>query len=479
MVFDSVAFKSVVSNGLVLDKNGQKMSKRLGNAVDSFKIIKQYGADASRWYMLSNAQPWDNLKFDEEGIVETTRKLFSTLYNTYSFFALYANLDQWKSNDASVMPVSERPEIDRWILSRLHGLVDAYHEDMNAFDVTSACRRIEVFVNDHLSNWYVRLNRRRFWKGELSEDKKAAYATLFECLTVVSQLISPVAPFFGDWLFQNLTKSSDSYVESVHLSDLPAPVHELKDEALIRRMDYAQHISSLVLSIRKKEKLRVRLPLRRIMLPVLDENFKEDIEQVKDLILSEVNVKEVEYISGTSGIVTKKAKPNFKTLGKRLGKNMKTAAELIQSLDQEAIAKFESGGDLTIFIEGQEYTLSKEDIEIFSEDIPGWQVASEDGITVALDVQIDDDLIAEGTARELVNRIQNLRKSSGLNVTDRINVAIEEKPMVRNAVEKFGDYIKTETLADDISVDDQKEFSTVSQTEWLEGEFIGIELQKT
>lgn len=487
MVFDSVAFKNVVSNGLVLDKNGQKMSKRLGNTADPFKTIDQYGADATRWYMLSNAQPWDNLKFDEEGITETTRKLFSTLYNTYSFFALYANLDQWKSNDATVMAVAERPEIDRWILSRLHGLVDTYHDDMNGFDVTTACRRIETFVNDHLSNWYVRLNRRRFWKGELSDDKKAAYATLYECLTVIAQLISPVAPFFGDWLYRNLTTSAGNQPESVHLSDLPTPAHELKDDVLIRRMNYAQHISSLVLSIRKKEKLRVRLPLRRIMLPVIDENFKDDVEQVKDLILSEVNVKEIEYISSTAGMVSRKAKANFKTLGKRLGKNMKTAADLIQGLNQEAINDFDKGGQLTMFIEGQEYELGREDIEIISEDIPGWQVASEDGITVALDITIDDELMAEGIARELVNRIQNLRKNTGLNVTDRITIIVEDLESIRYAVEKFGDYIKAETLADEIDLFSPSpsigeiligDVPHYAQVEWLDGESIVLEIRK-
>ena len=479
MAFDSVAYKNVVSNGLVLDKKGQKMSKRLGNAVDPFSTINQYGADATRWYMLSNAQPWDNLKFDEEGIVETTRKLFSTLYNTYSFFALYANLDGWKSNEKELI-VGERPEIDRWILSRLHLLVDDYHADMDSFDVTSACRRIEVFVNDHLSNWYVRLNRRRFWKGELSEDKRSAYATLYECLTVVSQLISPVAPFFSDWLFRNLTQHNPQLPESVHLSDLPAPMHELKDEDLIRRMDYAQQISSLVLSIRKKEKLRVRLPLRRVMLPILHDHFKEDIEQVKALILAEVNVKDIEYISGTSGIVSKKAKPNFKTLGKRLGKHMKAAAELIQALDQESIANFENTGQLHLTIDGQTVDLTREDIEIYSEDIPGWQVASEDGITVALDIHLDDDLIAEGTARELVNRIQNLRKNSGLNVTDRILVAIEEKPVVETAIEKYGEYIKDETLADGIEIVRNGSSShQLSAVEWLEGDSIGIEIKKS
>ncbi len=478
MVMDSVAFKNVVSNGLVLDKNGQKMSKRLGNAVDPFMTINKYGADAPRWYMLSNAQPWDNLKFDEDGITETTRKLFSTLYNTYSFFALYANLDQWKSDDTGNIPVALRPEIDRWILSRLHTLVDAYHDNMDAFDVTTACRDIEVFVNDHLSNWYVRLNRRRFWKGELSDDKRAAYATLFECLTVVSQMISPVAPFFADWFYKNLTGSSGKYPESVHLSDLPSASHELKDEAMIRRMDYAQHISSLVLSIRKKEKLRVRLPLRRIMLPVIDDLFHDDIEQVKDLILSEVNVKEIEYIVNTSGIVSKKAKANFKTLGKKLGKNMKAAADLIAGLPQEEINRFESGGELTMFIEGQEYILGKEDIEISSEDIPGWLVASEDNITVALDVTLDDALIAEGTARELVNRIQNLRKSSGLNVTDRIKIKIEELQGISDAVKTFGEYIKTETLADKIILEKNKSPLGANKVEWLDGTEIYISIEK-
>ncbi len=475
MVFDSIAFKNVVSNGLVLDKNGQKMSKRLGNAADPFKTIDKYGADATRWYMLSNAQPWDNLKFDEDGIVESTRKLFSTLYNTYSFFSLYANLDEWRSNDQAVPPVADRPEIDRWILSRLHTLIDAYQSDMDDFDVTTSCRRIELFVNDHLSNWYVRLNRRRFWKGELSDDKRAAYATLHECLVTIAQMISPVAPFFSDWLYANLTAHDDKQMESVHLSDLPKSSKELIDAALIRRMDYAQQISSLILSIRKKEKLRVRLPLRRILLPVIDDQFQADIEQVKSLILSEVNVKGVEYITDTTGIVSKKAKPNFKTLGKRLGKNMKVAAGIIDGFDQDAIAKFEKDGVFKINIEGEDFNLDREDIEVISEDIPGWQVASEDGVTVALDVTLDDALKAEGTARELVNRIQNLRKSSGLNVTDRIQVRVESLEGIEEAILKFGDYIKAETLADSLegvtSYDGDK-------VDWLEGEEIGLDVIK-
>ena len=491
MVFDSVAFKNVVSNGLVLDKNGQKMSKRLGNAADPFVIINQYGADAARWYMLSNAQPWDNLKFDEDGIVESTRKLFSTLYNTYSFFALYANLDNWKADDRELMPVANRPEIDRWILSRLHSLLDQFHQDMDDFDVTAACRKIEIFVSDHLSNWYVRLNRRRFWKGELSPDKRAAYATLHECLLVTSQMISPVAPFFSDWLYQNLTSFSKTYSESVHLSDLPKATDELLDDALMRRMDYAQHISSLILSIRKKEKLRVRLPLRRILLPVLNDTFQEDIELVKDLILSEVNVKEIEFITNTEGIVSKKAKANFKTLGKRLGKNMKEAADIIQSLDQQAIAEFEKNGSISIILnsnidptldpninptlKGGEIKLEADDLEIVSEDIPGWQVASEDGITVALDVSLDENLISEGTARELVNRIQNLRKNSGLNVTDRIKIKIEALEGVEAAVSSYGGYIQNETLANSIHVEPIVDGTVV---EWMDGEEISILVEK-
>jgi isoleucyl-tRNA synthetase len=475
MVFDSVAFKNVVSNGLVLDKNGQKMSKRLGNAVDPFLTIDQYGADATRWYMLSNAQPWDNLKFDEEGIVESTRKLFSTLYNTYSFFALYANLDNWKAADKQVMTVAERPEIDRWILSRLHTLMDAYHQDMDDFDVTSACRKIEIFVSDHLSNWYVRLNRRRFWKGELTEDKRAAYETLHECLLAISQMISPVAPFFSEWLFRNLTGFSNTYPESVHLSDLPEVTHALLDEDLMRRMDYAQHISSLILSIRKKEKLRVRLPLRRILLPVINDTFKVDVEQVKDLILSEVNVKEIEFITDTAGIVSKKAKPNFKSLGKRMGKKMKQAADAIQALDQNAILDFEKKGTLNLSLEGEVFELRNEDLEIISEDIPGWQVASEDGITVALDVSLDEHLIAEGTARELVNRIQNLRKNNGLNVTDRITVKIESLAGIAQSISEFGHYIQNETLANSIEVMPMVDGTVV---EWMDGEEISIAVEK-
>jgi isoleucyl-tRNA synthetase len=389
---------------------------------------------------------------------------------------VYANLDHWRGDDAEVLPVQQRPEIDRWILSRLHTLIDDYHACMDDFDVTTACREIEAFVSDHLSNWYVRLNRRRFWKGDLTEDKREAFATLYECLISLSQMISPVAPFFSEWLYRNLTGFSDNYPESVHLSDLPRATHELLDQDLMRRMDYAQHISSLVLSIRKKEKLRVRLPLRKILLPVLDNRFKSDVEAVKELILSEVNVKEIEYITDTAGVVSKKAKPNFKTLGKRLGKNMKVASDAIQALQQEEIQEFEKTGVLNLQLNGEDIPLQKEDLEIISEDIPGWQVASEDGVTVALDITLDENLISEGTARELVNRIQNLRKSQGLNVTDRIKIGIERLGGIEEAVASFGAYIKTETLAEDLQVLPIVDGEVV---EWLDGEEIVIAIERS
>lgn len=484
MAFDSVAFKNVVSNGLVLDKNGQKMSKRLGNAVDPFKTINQFGADATRWYLVSNAQPWDNLKFDEEGIVESTRKLFSTLYNTYSFFALYANLDGWTIDEQNVTPVAERPEIDRWILSKLFSLVKVYRQHMDDYDVTSACRAIEEYVDDHLSNWYVRLNRRRFWKGDLTEDKRMAYETLFECLMVVNQLMSPVAPFFTDWMYRNLTdavrdkavaKQTPLRYSSVHLTDLTVPDDKFIDTALEQRMDYAQQISSLVLSIRKKEKIRVRQPLRRILLAVKDDNFVEQVDQIKALVLSEVNIKDIEYIADTAGMVSKKAKPNFKTLGKRLGKNMKIAAELIQAMDQDAINMFEKNGTWPLEVEGESVVLERDDLEILSEDIPGWQVATGGGITVALDITLDDILVAEGTARELVNRIQNLRKSGGFDVTDRIRVRVASGMGVDQAVQQFGDYIKSETLAVALETGLTSGGEAV---EWLDGESLQIEITK-
>lgn len=463
MVFDSVAFRNVVSNGLVQDKHGQKMSKRLGNAVEPFETLATYGADATRWYMISNAQPWDNLKFDVDGIAEVRRKFFGTLYNTYSFFALYANIDGFKINEQEIVPVSERPEIDRWIISKLHSLIKAYRKEMDDYEPTRACRLIDEFVNDQLSNWYVRLSRRRFWKGKMSADKQAAYETLFECLTVTAQLMAPVSPFFADWLYRNLTApvrqlakehNTPLKEDSIHLTFLVEPEDKVIDLQLEQRMDYAQRISSLVLSLRKKVGIRVRQPLRRILLPVLDESFKDQVDAVNNLILAEVNVKEIEYITDTSGIIRKRIKPNFKTLGRRLGKHMKSASKLIQAFSQKEITELENSGSTILTIEGIDYRLGIEDFEISTEDIPGWQVASDGQITVALDTSIDEILEAEGIAKELVNRIQNIRKSKGFNVTDKIVVVLEKNIAIKPALDNFSDYICNETLAVQLNVEE-------------------------
>lgn len=461
MVYDSVAFKNVVSNGLVLAKDGQKMSKRLGNAVDPFETIATYGADATRWYMISNSQPWDNLKFDIEGVGEVRTKLFGKLYNTYSFFALYANVDKFVINEMDIVPHSERPELDRWIISKLHSLVKEVTESYADYEPTKAARAVESFVDEHLSNWYVRLSRRRFWKGDMSLDKKSAYETLFECLMVVGQLMAPIAPFFAEWLYKNLTdnirdkaKANNTPLqhESVHLSLLTKAEDAVIDKALEERMDYAQRISSLVLSLRKKEKIRVRQPLRKILLPILDESFQVQVDSVKNLILAEVNVKEIEYVTDTAGLVNKKIKPNFKTLGKRLGKNMKAGADIISSLGQDDIATIEKTNSFTLSINGDTYDLTLEDFEITAEDIPGWQVATDGALTVALDVSLDDELEAEGMARDIVNRIQNIRKDRDFDVTDRIVVQLQRDAAVLPAVEQFGDYIKSETLADSLEL---------------------------
>ncbi len=454
MVFDSVAFKNVVSNGLVLDKEGRKMSKRYGNAVDPFDTIATYGADATRWYMISNAQPWDNLKFDLDGVDEVRRKFFGTLYNTYSFFALYANIDKFTYREAKV-PMAQRPEIDRWIISLLNTLVKEVEAEYADYEPTNATRKVMNFVDAHLSNWYVRLCRRRFWKGDYTEDKIAAYQTLYTCLATIARLMAPVSPFFSDWLYRNLndaTKKEDHI--SVHLADFPVAEKTLIDKALEQRMDYAQRISSLVLSLRKKEKMRVRQPLQKILLPVLDESFKEQVEGVKDLVLSEVNIKEIEYLTDTTGILKKKIKPNFKTLGRRLGKNMKAAAQIIGRMNQQDIAQIEKSNSYTLSINGDSYQLSAEDFEITTDDIPGWQVASDGPLTVALDVTVTDELLAEGMARELVNRIQNIRKDKDYNVTDNISVKLERHEQVVPAVEQFGEYIKTETLASKLELVD-------------------------
>lgn len=446
MVFGKVAYKNVVSNGLVLDKNGVKMSKRLGNVIDPFETIAEYGADATRWYMISNAQPWDNLKFDLEGIDEVRRKFFGTLFNTYSFFALYANIDGFSYSENKI-PLAERQEIDRWIISLLNSLVQEVDAEYSDYEPTNATRKIMTFVDEHLSNWYVRLCRRRFWKGEYSQDKIAAYQTLYECLSTISKLMAPVGPMFSDWLYKNLNDATGLEArESVHLADFPQADTSAIDKTLEQRMDYAQRISSLVLSIRKKEGLRVRQPLTKILLPVLDPLFINQVDAVKELILSEVNVKEIEYITDTDGFINKKAKANFKTLGKILGKHMKAGQAMIAEFDQKAISQLEKTNAYTLEIEGEKFVLTTEDIEISFDEIPGWQVAVDRDITVALDISLTDDLIAEGFARELVNRIQNIRKTSDFNVTDKITIAIEDHEIIRPAVAQFGEYIKAEVL---------------------------------
>lgn len=455
LVFEDVAYKNVVSNGLVLDKNGQKMSKRLGNAVDPFETLKTYGPDATRWYMISNANPWDNLKFDLNGIGEVQRKFFGTLYNTYSFFTLYANIDNFQYEEVDVF-LEQRPEIDRWILSELHTLiqdVDAFYAD---YEPTKATRAISDFVQENLSNWYVRLSRRRFWKGDYEQDKISAYQTLFTCLLDISKLIAPVAPFFADRLYQDLTSVLDKDVpESVHLADFPKADTSMINKSLEEKMHTAQIISSLVLSLRKKEKIKVRQPLKRIMIPVLDQNFKADVEAVADLIKSEVNVKTIEFIDDTSDLLIKSIKPNFKVLGPKYGKDMKFAVKAVNQLTKSDIAKIESDGQIEVEINGNPETLSIDEVEITSQDIEGWLVASQNNITVALDIHIDEKLKNEGIARELVNRIQNLRKDSDLNVTDHIDISIQNDNNIINAVEENLTYIKRETLTENITFADQ------------------------
>ena len=424
MNFDSVAYKNVVSNGLVLDKNGNKMSKRLGNAIDPFETIEKYGADATRWYMIANAAPWDNLKFDVEGIGEVQRKLFGTLYNTYGFFALYANVDNFTVDLSNTVNVSKRSELDRWILSKLNSLVKDVTEQYETFEPHKAARYIEEFVDEHLSNWYIRLSRRRFWKGDMSEDKKAAYETLFECLNTLSQLMSPIAPFFADWLYQNLNDVSGD-VNSVHLTNYPKVDLSVIDSSLEKRMEMAQKISSMILSIRKKENLRVRQPLQKIRIPILDAEFRQHVEAVKDIILAEVNVKELEFVTEEEAHIVKNLKLNFKTLGAKCGKHMKTVQAYANDNGTLIISGIEKTGQFKMNVEGEEIVLENEDVEIIPVDIPGWKVANSGQITVALDVTLTNALKEEGLARELVNRIQNMRKDSGLDVTDKILVKIQ------------------------------------------------------
>lgn len=450
MVFDSVAFKNIISNGLVLDKNGNKMSKRLNNAVDPFSTIEEFGSDPLRWYMITNAQPWDNLKFDMSGLDEVKRKFFGTLYNTYSFFALYANVDNFSHSEAEI-PVEERPEIDRWIISLLNTLIKEVKESYENYDLTRAGRAIQDFVTENLSNWYVRLNRKRYWGGEYDKDKIAAYLTLYACLETVSKLAAPIAPFYMERLFMDLNNATGKHKEdSVHLALFPEYDPMLIDKDLEERMDIAQKVSSMILGLRRKVSIRVRQPLQKIMVPVPDRAFRERFEAVKDLILAEVNVKEVEYIDDTASVVKKKIKPNFKTLGPRYGKMMKDISNAVAQLSSAEIAKFEANGGYTIVIDDKEVLLEAVDVEIISEDIPGWQVANEGKLTVALDVTVTDELRNEGIAREFVNRIQNIRKEAGFDVTDKITLQIEDHEFVREAVKKHAGYIGSQTLATDV-----------------------------
>jgi isoleucyl-tRNA synthetase len=448
LVFDKVAYKNVVSNGLVLDKNGQKMSKRLGNAADPFETLNEYGPDATRWYMISNANPWDNLKFDLEGIAEVRRKFFGTLYNTYSFFALYANIDKFTYAEAEI-PLKERPEIDQWIISELNTLVKVVDEAYADYEPTKAARAISEFVQENLSNWYVRLCRRRFWKGEYAQDKIAAYQTLYTCLLTISKLGAPIAPFFMDKLYRDLTLATQSEkFDSVHLAEFPKYVGNFVDKLLERKMQKAQTISSLVLSLRKKEMIKVRQPLQKIMIPVLDDGFRAEIEAVSDLIKAEVNVKEIVLLDDASGILVKQIKPNFKALGPRFGKDIGLISKEIQGFSQEQISQLDKAGSIAIVISGNSITLSLEDVEISSQDIEGWLVANSNGITVALDITISGELKQEGIARELVNRIQNIRKDSGFEVTDKIKVHLQKNPELEKAVAANEAYIKSETLTE-------------------------------
>ena len=455
MLFDSVAFKNIISNGLVLDKNGNKMSKRLGNAVDPFEVLEKYGTDAVRWYMISNSQPWDNLKFDVDGVDEVRRKFFGTLYNTYSFFALYANVDGFTGQEPEI-PVAERPEIDRWIISLLNTLVKSVTDSLENYDPTPAARAIQDFVNENLSNWYVRLNRKRFWGGGMTSDKLAAYQTLYTCIETVSMLAAPFAPFITDRIFTDLNAVSGKHSDiSVHLADFPVYHEELVDAKLEEMMALAQKVSSMVLALRRKVNIKVRQPLSKIVIPVLDPAIKTAIEAVSGLILGEVNVKELEFIEDTTGVITKRIKPNFKTLGPRYGKQMKQISALVAQLSQSDIAQIERTDSWTAEIDGVKIEATAADFDIVSEDMPGWLVATEGKLTVALDIMVSDELRREGLARELVNRIQNIRKDSGFEVTDRIRIEIERNDEIAGAVESFGDYIASQTLAVSVDVVDK------------------------
>lgn len=465
MLFDSVAFKNIISNGLVLDAKGNKMSKRLGNGIDPFGALEKFGSDPVRWYMATNSQPWDNLKFDINGVEETKRKFFGTLYNTYSFFALYANIDGFKYAEKDI-ELNDRPEIDRWILSILNSLVLEVKDSFEAFEPTRAGRAIQNFVSENLSNWYVRLSRKRYWGGEYSIDKISAYQTLYKCLETISILMSPIAPFYSDMLFRDLNSITNRFdYTSVHLAKFPEADSSLIDKELEERMDMAQNISSMVLGLRRKVKLRVRQPLSKIMIPILDDRTEAQIEAVRNIILSEINVKDIEYITDTSGILVKRIKPNFKTLGPKYGKQMKQIAAAINGLEQNAIVEFERNGKYEISVDGESLYIDLSDVEIISEDIPGWLVANEGRLTVALDININKELKEEGIARELINRIQNTRKEIDFELTDKIHLCIGKHDEINEAVENFKDYISTQVLAQDLSLADDLNEENAKQIE--------------
>ena len=460
MVFDSISYKAVISNGLVLDKNGNKMSKRLGNAVDPFSTIEKYGSDPLRWYMITNSSPWDNLKFDVDGVEEVRRKFFGTLYNTYSFFALYANVDEFEYKEADV-PMTERPEIDRWILSVLNTLVKNVDTCYNEYEPTKAGRLISEFVNDNLSNWYVRLNRKRFWGGGMTQDKLSAFQTLYTCLETVAKLMAPIAPFYADMLYSDLIAATGrDNVVSVHLAKFPEYKEEMIDKGLEVRMQMAQDVTSMVLALRRKVNIKVRQPLQCIMIPVVDEEQRAHIEVVKALIMNEVNVKEIQFVDGAAGVLVKKVKCDFKKLGPKFGKQMKAVAAAVAEMSQEAIAELEKKGSYTFNLDGAEAVIETADVEIFSEDIPGWLVANEGKLTVALEVTVTEELRREGIARELVNRIQNIRKSSGFEITDKIKITLSKNPQTDDAVNEYNDYIRNQVLGTSLTLADNVENGT-------------------
>tara|TARA_B100000497_G_scaffold126111_1_gene164118 strand:+ start:573 stop:3929 length:3357 start_codon:yes stop_codon:yes gene_type:complete len=478
ILFDSVAYKNVVSNGLVLDKNGNKMSKRLGNAADPFETLEEYGADATRWYMISNAQPWDNLKFDLDGLAEVKRKFFGTLYNTYAFFALYANIDGFSYKEDEI-PLEERPEIDRWILSELNTLIKEVGESLDDFEPTKAARAIQLFVNDNLSNWYVRLCRRRFWKGDYGKDKISAYQTLYTCLESISILSSPIAPFFMDKLFADLNSvSQKSDIESVHLAQWPSVNSDGIDTDLEEQMRLAQDLTSMVFSLRKKENLRVRQPLQKMMVPVLNDKVKKQVQDVKDLVLSEVNVKELEFMTSDSNILVKKIKPNFKTLGPKFGQQMKAISQAIAQFSSNDINTIEQQGNYSLNLGDTEIQIDLSDVLITTEDIPGWVVTSMNGNTVALDINLSENLISEGLAREVVNRIQNIRKDQGFEVTDRIEITLSAEEKLATAINNNLNYICSETLADEIRITPYDSLQNEPEIELTQGVYTRIELLK-